>query len=132
MNLLKFHHTGLLVNSIKESLEHYSKIFGLENISEIYSIHSQGVKVCFIKNGIGSYLELVEPDGQNSAVHNLFKKRISYYHIAYRVKNINIAIEKLEELNYKAMHSFNSEAFEGRSCVFLFTPEAHLIELIEE
>ncbi len=54
MNQLTFHHTGLLVNNIEESLAHYSKVFGSDNISKIHTIHSQGVKVCFIKNGIES------------------------------------------------------------------------------
>jgi hypothetical protein len=35
-------------------------------------------------------------------------------------------------MNYKTLDIFDSEAFEGKRCVFLFSPEAHLIELIEE
>lgn len=131
MNLLIFHHTGLLVKSIEESLVHYSKVFGLDNISEIYHIQSQGVKVCFIKNGTDSYLELVEPVGEDSVVHKMLKKRLSYYHIAYKVKSINIAVNELECIGYKKIKSFVSEAFNGKICVFLFTPDAHLIELIE-
>lgn len=132
MNTLTFHHTGLLVKNIEESLAHYSKVFCLDNISKIYSIHSQGVRVCFIKIGEGSHLELVEPIGEDSMVFKMLKKRLSYYHIGYKVKNINTAVKELEELNYKAFKVFSSEAFEGKLCVFLYTPDAHLIELIEE
>jgi len=122
--MLTFHHTGLLVKSIEKSLEHYSKIFGLKNISKTYNVQSQGVKVCFIKNGVGSYLELVEPVGEDSIVAKMLKKRLSYYHIAYTVKDIADSIKTLEAENYKANEVFNSEAFNNRKCVFLFTPDA--------
>lgn len=132
MNILKYHHTGLLVENIDEALAHYVKVFGAENISETYFVHSQGVRVCFIKNGEESHIELVEPVGEESVVYNLLKKRMSYYHLGYKVKDIHAAIDSLEVLNYKAMELFRSEAFGGKLCVFLYTPDAHLIELIEE
>jgi catechol 2,3-dioxygenase-like lactoylglutathione lyase family enzyme len=130
--MLEFHHTGLLVESIERSLDHYSQIFGLKNISKIHFIKSQGVKVCFIKNGESCFLELVEPIGEDSKVFKMLKKRISYYHIAYKVKHIEKTIKSLEDLNYKAIEVFNSEAFNNKKCAFLFTPDAHLVELIED
>lgn len=129
---LKFHHTGLLVENITEALEHYFKVFGRENVSKIFHVKSQGVNVCFIKNGNDSYIELVEPAADDSVVLRMLKKRISYYHLGYKVKDIHKVISDLEELNYKAMEPFSSEAFDGNRCVFLYTPDAHLIELIEE
>ena len=130
-DLLTFHHTGLLVDSIEDSIAHLSQVFGKENISTPVFVSSQKVKVCFVKNGTGSFIELVEPVGEESAVYKLLKKRLSYYHLAYHVKDIHAAIKRLEGLHYKALELFNSEAFNGRLCVFLFTPEGHLIELIE-
>lgn len=128
---LSFHHTGLLVESIEEVLEHYGLIFGKESISKIYHVSSQKVKVCFVKNGSESFLELVEPDGEDSPVFNMLKKRLGYYHLAYLVSDINKAILFLEELNYKTLSVFSSEAFDNRKCAFLYTPEGHLVELVE-
>lgn len=132
MNSLTFNHTGLLVDSIDEALSHYSTIFGTENISQIYHISSQKVKVCFIKTGRDVYLELVEPAGTDTFLAPFIKRKASYYHVAYKVKNIHQSIEVLEKLNYKALSYFNSEAFNNNLCIFLFTPEGHLIELIED
>ncbi len=129
--MLTFHHVGLLVENISLSIKHYSELFGSENISKVYKIDSQKVNVCFVKIGDGSYIELVEPLGEDSIVYKLLKKRTSYYHMGYKVTDIIAAISKLESLNYKTLELFNSEAFDGKRCVFLFTPEAHLIELIE-
>ncbi|MFN8296429.1 MAG: VOC family protein [Chitinophagales bacterium] len=129
---LTFHHVGLLVDNIENSINHYSTIFEKNNISKVFSVQSQQVKVCFIKVGIESYIELVEPMHESSVVYKLLKKRVSYYHIGYKVKDIIAATDKLAGLNYKPMDLFHSEAFDGKRCIFLFTPEAHLIELIEE
>ena len=131
-SFLRFHHVGLLVDDIETSANHYKAIFGADNISPISFVASQKVNVCFVKNGTDSYIELVQPADDTSVVSKLLKKRLSYYHVAYKVANIYEAITKLEQLNYKAMELFNSEAFDGKLCVFLFTPEAHLIELIEK
>ncbi len=130
--MLTFHHVGLVVKSIDSSIKHYSELFGAESISKVYKIESQKVNVCFVKVGVDSHIELVEPLGEDSPVYGLLKKRASYYHIGYYVKDIIAEISRLESLNYKTMEVFNSEAFNGKRCVFLFTPEAHLIELIEE
>ncbi len=130
--MLSFHHIGLLVKDINVSIQHYSELFGTENISKLYRIDSQKVNVCFVTIGDGSYIELVEPLGELSPVYNLLKKRTSYYHMGYKVENIEISISKLEAMNYKTMEIFDSEAFDGKRCVFLFSPEAHLIELIEK
>jgi len=113
-------------------MEHYAKLFGMESVSSAIFIKSQKVKVCFIKNGANSFIELVMPTHEDSVVYNLLKRRFSYYHLGYKVKNLLLAVGELEQLNYKALEPFNSEAFEGRKCIFLHTPDSHLIELIEE
>lgn len=128
---LEFHHVGLVVESIETSKQLYSLLFGTNNISNVFKIDSQKVNVCFVKVGPSSFIELVEPIGEESQVYKLLKKRISYYHVAYKVNQIEEAVVRLESMDYKAMDFFNSEAFEGKRCIFLFTPEAHLIELIE-
>jgi methylmalonyl-CoA epimerase len=132
VNTLQYHHVGLLVESIEESMVHYTALFGSNNISEIFVIQSQKVKVCFVKNAMDAYIELVEPIGDDSIVAKLLKKRISYYHLGYKVTDIENTVAELEELNYKPMEYFYSEAFDGKRCIFLFTPETHLIELIEQ
>jgi methylmalonyl-CoA/ethylmalonyl-CoA epimerase len=129
---LNYHHIGLLVENIEESIAHYTAIFGKENISDVFNVTSQKVKVCFVKISDNNYIELVEPINEDSVVYKLLKKRTSYYHIAYKVKDIYDMVNRLEKLNYKTLEFFNSEACNGKPCVFLYTPEAHLIELIEE
>lgn len=129
---LRFHHIGLLVENIEKSIVNYSQLFGKSNISEVFEVHPHKVKVCFVEMATSGYIELVEPVGDDSVVSKLLKKKVSYYHIGYRVSHISSVVGRLEALNYKAMEYFSSEAFGGKKCIFLFSPEAHLIELIEE
>ena len=130
--MLAFHHVGLLVESIDEALIHYTALFGSKNMSAIFTIESQKVKVCFVKNAENSFIELVQPLNEESIVYKLLKKKISYYHLAYTVKDIEATVLFLEELNYKPLEYFKSEAFNDRRCIFLFSPDTSLIELIEE
>jgi methylmalonyl-CoA/ethylmalonyl-CoA epimerase len=129
--MLVFHHTGILVENIEEAIGNYAEIFGESNVSQVYSIKSQNVKVCFIGMPNSVYVELVQPLSENSVVYKLLKKNMSYYHIGYTVADIEEEVEKLKVLNYKPLEYFNSEAFEGNRCIFLFSPDAHLIELIQ-
>lgn len=130
--MLAFHHVGLLVESIDEALIHYTALFGSKNMSAIFTIESQKVKVCFVKNAENSFIELVQPLNEESIVYKLLKKKITYYHLAYTVKDIEATVLFLEELNYKPLEYFKSEAFNDRRCIFLFSPDTSLIELIEE
>ena len=130
--MLAFHHVGLLVESIDEALIHYIALFGSKNMSAIFTIESQKVKVCFVKNAENSFIELVQPLNEESIVYKLLKKKITYYHLAYTVKDIEATVLFLEELNYKPLEYFKSEAFNNRRCIFLFSPDTSLIELIEE
>lgn len=129
---MQFHHIGLAVESIEDSLSYYVSIFGEDNVSEKYTVHSQGVNVCFIKNSDNSFIELVEPLTQNSSIHKFLKKGISYYHMAYETVDIEVTVQKLVDLNFKNLSYFRSEAFAGRRCIFLFSPDGQLIELIEK
>jgi len=129
---LKYHHTGIIVNSILEICENYKQLFGPNCISKIFHISSQNVKVCFVDTGNNSFLELVEPLTEDSGLFRMKKKGISYYHMAYLTENIDQTVSDLVVLNYKPLEFFNSEAFNGKRCIFLFSPDAHLIELIEQ
>jgi methylmalonyl-CoA/ethylmalonyl-CoA epimerase len=129
---LTFHHTGLATANIDEAVDNYKELFGSDCASVKYTINSQKVNVCFIKVGKDSFLELVEPSSEDSSINRLLKKGHSYYHVGYLTKDIEFSVEQMILLNYKPMEYFNSEAFNNKRCIFLFSPEGHLIELIED
>ncbi|KAF0195968.1 MAG: hypothetical protein FD166_2695 [Bacteroidetes bacterium] len=131
-NRLQFHHVGTLVDNMDDAIKHYSELFGPDNISPVIAIGSQNVNVCFVKMADESFIELVESCSEDSVVARLVKKRVTYYHIGYKVDNITATVSELEQMDYRPMEYFYSEAFEGKRCIFLFSPDTHLIELIEK
>lgn len=130
-NKLIFHHVGTLVEDMESARLHYADIFGPDSISHVISVKSQKVNVCFVKVGEQSYIELVAPYSEDSVVSGMIKKRVTYYHIGYKVSDIESAVAELEAIEYRPMEYFFSEAFEGKRCIFLFSPDMHLFELIE-
>ncbi len=128
---LRAHHIGCLTNDMQSSIAAYRKL-GFQNISEVTFVSSQKVKVCFVEIKQGFYLELVEFSETNHALQKIFKSNNPYYHVGYWVDNIDVCIADLELEGYYIVSQFNSEAFNGKRCAFMYSPEMHLIELIEE
>lgn len=129
---LVFHHTGVLVKNIEDTVLYYKTIFGENSASKIYAIESQKVKVCFITIGMDCYLELVEPFEGNSDFNAMFKRGIAYYHNGYTTNAFDETLESLLEKNFRLLSTFNSEAFGGKRCSFLISKKMHLFELIEK
>jgi methylmalonyl-CoA/ethylmalonyl-CoA epimerase len=129
---LTFHHTGCITQDIDASIKEYMGDLGFKNISDIYHISQQQVKVCFIDMGSGKFLELVQPVGDNPALQKILKSKNPYYHIGYKVEGFDQAIDLLKEKGYYLVNIFESEAFDKKKCAFLYTPSMHLIELIEQ
>lgn len=127
---LTAHHFGCLTENIESSIFIYRQM-GFQNISEIFSISTQKVRVCFIETGSNVYLELVEFNPDNASLGKIFKSKNPYYHVGYLVDNISDAILHLKTSGFYLINQFSSEAFQGRMCAFMYSPEMHLIELIE-
>ncbi len=131
MENLILHHIGCAVDSIDESLKVYCDVLGFKNVSEVYRLDEIGINACFVELSNGIFFELIEPTNENSVVIKLRKKRISYYHLGYKVKNIDDTVRELLEKDFKEVTSLNSPAFNNRKCVFMYTPEFQMIELID-
>jgi len=127
---LTAHHIGCLTENMAHSISHYQTM-GFTNISSVYLIASQKVNVCFVEIKNGFYLELVEFLPDNTSLKRMFKNSNPYYHIGYLVQDISATIQLLQAQDFRLISQFNSEAFNGKFCAFLYSPEMHLVELIE-
>ncbi len=129
---LVFHHTGILVRNIERSRKYYGSLFSPEFISEVFSIESQKVFVCFVKTSNDVYLELIQPHSDNLDFGNFYKRGINYYHVGFLTDEFDIAMKELEKVNFRTLNVFKSEAFNNNRCAFLLTQEMQLFELIEK
>ncbi|MDZ4757380.1 MAG: VOC family protein [Bacteroidota bacterium] len=127
---LTLHHIGCLVNNIENAIADYQILHPEGEISEIYDIEAQKVKVCFFSMG-AVHMEFVAPYGPPSFLLERLKNNPGFYHIGVYVDNIDAEIDRLEEEGYRLINKFISVAFDNRHCAFLLNKERHMIELIE-
>ena len=124
--MLYFHHVGCIVEDIEEAIKDYS-IFNVDEISKVFNVKSQKVKVCFFGE-----IEFIQPD-LDSSLYNFLKKGISFYHIAFKSNDFDNDLEQLLKQNYMLVSdTFNSEAFEFKKCQFVRNNLYHLIEIVQE
>src|ERR1035438_9397972 len=98
MDNFAFHHVGVAVRHLRNSIPIFKSLFGYEVASGPFDDAIQNVSVCFLSRGHGDPLiELVAPLGPNSPIDLTLKKGGGTYHICYQVPDIKAAIEHLTE-----------------------------------
>src|SRR5262249_5475941 len=102
-------------------------------LSPVYTIETQKVKLVFLQLNGHVYLELIECLEGNITLDKLRKKGTNFYHIAFSTNgtSIDTVVSNLEKDGFILINKFNSEAFNNKPCAFLYTPDMHMIELIE-
>jgi len=131
---LKFHHVGIVVPKIQESLGEIMKYLKFEAISVPSLIASQKVNVCFLRAG-STYLELIEPADENSPISNFLKNGGGVHHVCFEVKDIHKEVEDLIAKGARLIVK-PVKGFEGRLIAFLMlnmkNTNCNLIELAEK
>lgn len=129
----KIDHIGIAVKSIEKTSELFSNILGLKVAGEEL-VEEQKVKVAFLPLG-DSELELLEstsPDGPIAIF--IEKKGEGIQHIAFRVDNIEKALEKLKEEGVRLIDEKPRYGAGGVKIAFLHPKSTNgiLIELSEK
>jgi methylmalonyl-CoA/ethylmalonyl-CoA epimerase len=135
MGNLKLHHVGIVVPKIQDSLGELTKYLKFETIGVPTLIGSQKVNVCFLKIG-ETYLELIEPAGENSPVSNfLSKEGGGFHHLCFVVKDIHNELDELKKKGARVIVE-PVKGFEDRLIAFVLlnmkNTKCNLIELAEE
>jgi len=100
MKVLKLDHIGIAVKDLQESLKFYEEILGLKcEGTEV--VEEQRVKVAFLPVG-DTEVELLEStDAEGPIAKFIEKKGEGIQHLAFRVDNIEAAIEEMKEKGVK-------------------------------
>ena len=123
-----FHHVGCAVRGLDKSVRNYSALIGERRRSRAFDVQSQGVRVCFVELHHDAYLEFVEPTAPESPLEKYL--RAGFYHMCFLVEDMAAMRDRLGR-GFRALPAFASEAFGGRECQFVVTPEGHLVEFAE-
>ena len=92
----KLNHVGVATPSIDESVKLYRDVLGATSIGEKFSMPEQGVWVCFV-NLANSQIELIEPFGADSPIHNFLAKNPAggQHHVCFEVEDLIAARDDL-------------------------------------
>ena len=129
MKILKIDHLGIAVNSIDEGKNLWTDILGLE-FEGSETVEEQKVTTAFFPCG-ESEVELLEstaPDGPIAKY--LEKKGQGIQHVAFRVENIEAALEELKEKGVKLIDQKPRIGAGGAKIAFLH-PKATMGVLVE-
>ena len=132
MKVTRIDHIGLAVKSIKEAGRFYVDLLGL-SIEEIEKVEDQKVKVAFIpiSEGEVELLESTEPDGPVAKFIN--SKGEGIQHIAFRVENIDEALEELKAKGVRLIDQQPRPGAGGARIAFIHPKETNgvLVELCQ-
>ena len=130
--LQKIDHIGIAVKDLKETLENYKNLFGLEP-SFVETVEDQGVRTAGFSLG-ESTVEFLEPTAEDSPIAKFINQRgAGIHHIAYRVENLEEVLEELEKKNVKLIDKKPRMGAEGKKIAFIHPKSTGgiLIELCE-
>jgi methylmalonyl-CoA/ethylmalonyl-CoA epimerase len=130
---LKFHHIGIVVESIREAAPQYEKFFGLQPLCSVVRDDRQGVKVQFLGSEAGATsVELIEPLPGNSPVRRALEKGGGLNHLCFEVTDIEACVRHAgSEGVICVCPPVPAVAFEGRRIAFLYYRGIGLIEFVE-
>ena len=128
---MKVHHIGYAVKDIDKASAAF-QLLGFKFLSGVTYDDERKVRIAFMING-NEVIELIEPDGDNSAVESVLKKNgPTPYHICYEVDSLEDSVSVLKKSGYIAIKKPQAaSAINGRRVVFLMHKDLGIIELVE-
>ncbi len=129
----RFHHLGVAVPDIAQSIPVYEDLFGYKLLSGPFHDPIQKVSVCFLgREAPGDMvIELVAPLSPDAPIQRTLKQGQSAYHVCYEVQDIDAAMVELTAKKCIVLSNpVPAVAFGGRRIGWLSTPTRQLVELL--
>jgi len=133
MKIKHIDHIGIAVKGIEEASKFFTDILGLK-LDNTETVEEQKVKTGFfpITDSEIELLESTEPDGPVAKYINARGEGIQ--HIAFRVENIDAAVQELKEKGIRMIDNEPRKGAGGARIAFIHPKESHgvLVELCEK
>ncbi len=81
-------HLGIVVKSIEHGIEHWEKVFGYKQMTEVVINTRQKVKVVFLTKENSTLIKLIEPTDETSPVYKAARKGGGLHHLGFRCEDI--------------------------------------------
>jgi methylmalonyl-CoA/ethylmalonyl-CoA epimerase len=130
------HHIGIVVPSIRSTVDGFSQTLGRSWDGKIIHDPLQGVHVAFlasVNNPSEPLIELVEPAGEDSPVTGFLKRGGGMNHLCYEVPSLSEQLKKSRaDGSLIVKQPMPAVAFDGRLIGWVFTPQRMLVEFLEK
>ncbi len=128
----KLDHIGIAVDNLEESIKFYEETLGLK-LQGIETVEEQKVKVAFLPVG-DTEIELLEATSSDSPIAKFIEKKgQGVQHLAFRVENIEKALEEAKEKGIRLIDEKPRYGAGGAKIAFLHPKSTNgvLVELCE-
>jgi methylmalonyl-CoA/ethylmalonyl-CoA epimerase len=132
MKALKVDHIGIAVKNLDETLKFYQDVLGLE-VQGTEVVDEQKVKVAFLPIG-DTEVELLESTSEDGPIAKFIERNgEGVQHIAFKVDNIEEAIEYMQSKGMKMIDEKPRYGAGGAKIAFVHPKSSHrvLVELSE-
>jgi catechol 2,3-dioxygenase-like lactoylglutathione lyase family enzyme len=127
---MKFFHTGISVNNLKESRSFYEKVFGLK-FKAAGKRPEVGIKFEMLEDEKGTVIELIEHANPNPLTQDLMDfSNVGLKHIAFVVDNIESVIARAETEGAKVIWE-PRKGVTVKRVAFISDPNTIPLELVE-
>lgn len=133
MTGLNLHHVGFAVRDIEEASARYVKIYGYEACTPVIHDATQTALAQFLRlRGDQTFLELVSPDGPNSALAAAVAKGGGLNHLCFVTDDIEHSFNQLQQEGLIALSApVFASAFSGRKIAWVLDRSRMPVELLE-
>lgn len=131
--IVKIDHIAIAVKDLKNAVEVWKKILGVEPVS-MEEVPEEGVRIAMFEVG-GTFIELLEPLSPESSVAKFIEKRgEGIHHIAFRVDDIVKSSERLKTEGFQVIYEAPRTVSHGTRRINFIHPKTTtgvLVELVE-
>ena len=125
-------HVGIAVRSLESGIEHWDKVFGYRQSTEIVINTRQQVRVVFLERKDSLSVKLIEPTDKSSPIYEFAQRGGGLHHLCFKCASMDVEIERLTGMGLRVLAGPQpGEAFENENIAFVFAKNGLNIELID-
>ncbi len=125
-------HIGVAVKSIMPALEHWKKVFGYKQRTEIVINTRQKVRVVFLYKEGSIDIKLIEPLDETSPVYRYAMRGGGLHHLCFKCDDVDETIVQMKDKGLRVLSEPQpGEAFANEKIAFLFAKQGLNVELID-
>lgn len=126
-------HVGIAVCSLEDGIEHWIRVFGYQQATEIVDNTRQKVRVVFLEKPESLQVKLIEPVDETSPVYRFANRGGGgLHHLCFRCQELDAEINRIQGLGLRVLAAPQpGEAFDNEHIAFVFAQMGLNIELID-